>query len=73
MDSIYILVPIALLLTAVALKAFFWAVDNKQFDDLDAAAQSILFDDDQLVDDKARQVVQRPDADQQQKHAKDQH
>ena len=45
MDSIYILIPIALVFTAVAIKAFFWAVDNKQYDDLDAAGQSILFDD----------------------------
>ncbi len=48
MDSIFILIPIALIFTAVAVKAFFWAVDNKQYDDLDAAGQSILFDDDPL-------------------------
>jgi cbb3-type cytochrome oxidase maturation protein len=46
MDSIYILVPIALLFTAIGIKAFFWAVDNKQYDDLDAAAHSILFEED---------------------------
>lgn len=46
MDSIYILIPIALIFTAVAVKAFFWAVDNRQYDDLDAAGQSILFEED---------------------------
>lgn len=46
MDSLFILIPIALLFTAIAVKAFIWAVNNKQYDDLDAAAQSILFDDD---------------------------
>ncbi|WP_101757685.1 cbb3-type cytochrome oxidase assembly protein CcoS [Oceanicoccus sp. KOV_DT_Chl] len=44
MDSLYILIPIALCFVALAVKAFFWAVDNKQYDDLDAAAHSILFE-----------------------------
>ena len=46
MDSIYILVPIAIVFTVVAVTAFFWAVNNKQYDDLEASAHSILFDDD---------------------------
>ena len=46
MDSLFILIPVALIFTAIAVKAFIWAVNNKQYDDLDAAAQSILFDDD---------------------------
>ncbi|MEH6558696.1 MAG: cbb3-type cytochrome oxidase assembly protein CcoS [Oceanicoccus sp.] len=46
MDSIFILIPIALIFSAIAIRAFLWAVDNNQYDDLDAAAQSILFDDD---------------------------
>ena len=46
MDSIYILVPIAIVFTVVAVSAFFWAVNNKQYDDLEASAHSILFDDD---------------------------
>lgn len=44
MDSIFILIPIALIFTGFAIKAFFWAVDSKQFDDLDSASKSILFD-----------------------------
>lgn len=50
MDSIYILIPIAVIFSALAIKAFFWAVDNKQYDDLDAAAQSILFDEDENIE-----------------------
>lgn len=46
MTSIYILIPLALLLLVVAVWAFFWAVKNDQFDDLDTPATSILFDDD---------------------------
>lgn len=46
LDSLYILIPIALVFVAIAIKAFIWAVDNRQYDDLDAAGRSILFDED---------------------------
>ncbi len=46
MESLFIFIPIVLVFIGIAVKLFFWAVDNKQFDDLDSAAQSILFDDD---------------------------
>ena len=41
-----LLIPLALLLLAVAIGAFFWAVDNGQFDDLDEAGRQILESDD---------------------------
>ncbi len=44
MDSLYILIPIAVVFVAVAVGVFFWAVDNNQFDDLEGPAHSILFD-----------------------------
>lgn len=47
MESIYLLIPIALLFTGIAIKVLFWAIDSKQFDDLDAAGKSILFEDHQ--------------------------
>ncbi len=46
MDSLLILVPVALLLSGIALAAFLWALRNGQFDDPDGAAGRILFDDD---------------------------
>lgn len=46
MDSLFILIPIAIVFVIVAAKVFFWAVDNHQFDDLDTEGQRILFDDD---------------------------
>lgn len=46
MDSLYILIPIAIIFVAIAAKIFFWAIDNHQFDDLDTEGQRILFDDD---------------------------
>lgn len=44
MESLYILIPVAIVFLAVAIKAFLWAADNKQFDDLDQEAQRILFE-----------------------------
>jgi cbb3-type cytochrome oxidase maturation protein len=46
MDSLLILVPVALLLGGTALAAFLWALRNGQFDDPDGSAGRILFDDD---------------------------
>ena len=46
MSIIYILIPIAILLTAIGIYIFFWAVKTDQFDDLEKQGMSILFDDD---------------------------
>jgi cbb3-type cytochrome oxidase maturation protein len=46
MDSLLILVPIALLLGGTALAAFLWALRSGQFDDPEGSAGRILFDDD---------------------------
>jgi cbb3-type cytochrome oxidase maturation protein len=45
MPALYIMIPVALLIVAVAIYIFFWAVDSGQYDDLDGPAHSILFDD----------------------------
>jgi cbb3-type cytochrome oxidase maturation protein len=39
------MIPAALLIVAIAIYIFFWAVDSGQYDDLDGPAHSILFDD----------------------------
>ena len=44
-NSIAILIPIALLMGLVGLVAFFWALNSRQFEDLDGAANRILIDD----------------------------
>lgn len=44
MSIIYILIPIAILLTALGIYLFFWAVKTEQFDDLEKQGMSILFD-----------------------------
>jgi cbb3-type cytochrome oxidase maturation protein len=45
MSVIYILIPIAIMLTALGIYLFFWAVKTEQFDDLEKQGMSILFDD----------------------------
>jgi cbb3-type cytochrome oxidase maturation protein len=45
MPALYIMIPVALLIVAIAIYIFFWAVDSGQYDDLDGPAHSILFDD----------------------------
>tara|TARA_R110002050_G_scaffold61603_8_gene136093 strand:- start:394 stop:618 length:225 start_codon:yes stop_codon:yes gene_type:complete len=45
MSIIYILIPIAVLLTALGIYLFFWAVKTEQFEDLEKQGMSILFDD----------------------------
>ncbi|NNF66193.1 MAG: cbb3-type cytochrome oxidase assembly protein CcoS [Gammaproteobacteria bacterium] len=44
MSIIFILIPLGLLLLAIAIGAFFWAVHSGQFDDLDTPAKRILDD-----------------------------
>ncbi|TBU93516.1 cbb3-type cytochrome oxidase assembly protein CcoS [Stutzerimonas kirkiae] len=46
MAALYVLIPIAVVLVALAIWVFFWAVDSGQYDDLEGPAHSILFDDD---------------------------
>lgn len=46
MSSIFLLVPLGILLLGVAVWAFFWAVSNGQFDDLSSPALSVVMDDD---------------------------
>jgi cbb3-type cytochrome oxidase maturation protein len=45
MTSIYLLIPLSLVLVAAAVWAFFWAVNRDQFEDLDEPARSVLEDD----------------------------
>lgn len=46
MEGLIYLIPIALFLGLLGLGAFMWALRSGQFDDLDGAAERILFDDD---------------------------
>ena len=46
MSIILVLIPLGLVLVAIAVAAFFWAVGSGQFDDLDSPAWRILTRDD---------------------------
>ncbi len=45
MSGLIYLIPVALFLGLVGLGAFLWALRSGQFDDLEGAAERILFDD----------------------------
>ena len=47
MSGLLYLIPIALALGLLGLGAFLWALRSGQFDDLDGAAERILFDDEE--------------------------
>ena len=44
MESLFLLVPIALVFVAIAIKILFWAIKSGQYDNLDTEAHRILFD-----------------------------
>lgn len=45
MTILLYLIPVALLLGGLGLAAFLWALKSGQYDDLEGAANRILFDD----------------------------
>lgn len=55
MQIVMILVPLMLMLVALGIVLFSWAVKNGQYDDLDGPAHRILYDDDKdMIPDEAR-------------------
>jgi cbb3-type cytochrome oxidase maturation protein len=46
-ETIFVLLPLALLIAAIAVGFFVWAARTGQFDDLDTPAVRILFDDEE--------------------------
>lgn len=47
MSNLLLLIPIALFLGLLGLAAFLWSLKSGQFDDMEGAANRILFDDDE--------------------------
>lgn len=47
MESLYILIPIAIVIVCVAVAIFIWAVKSDQFEDLERQGHNILFDEDE--------------------------
>jgi cbb3-type cytochrome oxidase maturation protein len=46
MSTLYIVLPLALVVVAGAVAAFIWSVRSGQLDDVDTPPRRILFDDD---------------------------
>lgn len=59
MSIIYVLIPIAIIIVAIAVGVFFWAVRSNQFEDLDRQGYSILFDDDIKPEEKNRGSLEK--------------
>lgn len=69
MSILYLLIPLAVGLMAVAIAFFLWTVRTGQYDDLEGPAHRILMDDDDPMipgnarpNKKAEKPVQKPDA-----------
>jgi cbb3-type cytochrome oxidase maturation protein len=49
MESIYLLIPVSVVLVFLIALVFWWSVRSGQFDDIEGPGFSILMDDDQLT------------------------
>lgn len=49
MESVYLLIPVSVILVFGIAVAFWWSVRSGQFDDLEGPAFRILMDDDRVV------------------------
>ncbi len=49
MEIIYLLIPITLILAAIIVWVFMWAVKSDQFEDLEGPAHRIIMEDDDKV------------------------
>ncbi|EDP60050.1 cbb3-type cytochrome oxidase assembly protein CcoS [Vibrio sp. AND4] len=52
MESLYILIPIAIVLVCIAVAIFLWAVRSDQFEDLERQGHNILLDEDDKPNNK---------------------
>ena len=62
MNGLLILIPIALMMGAIGLAAFLWAMKKGQFDDPDGAALRILIDDEDDTPPRQREEAKHDDA-----------
>lgn len=51
MNVLVYLIPVSIILGAAGLAAFLWSFKSGQYQDLDGAAQRVLFDDEDAPDD----------------------
>lgn len=53
METIYLIVPLTILLLGVMVWALLWAIRSDQYDDLEGPAYRVLMDDDGPVEDRS--------------------
>jgi cbb3-type cytochrome oxidase maturation protein len=61
-DSLYLLIPIALVFCVIAIKLLLWAIGSGQYDDLDKEAWRILADDNAPEASSGVEQARRPPA-----------
>jgi cbb3-type cytochrome oxidase maturation protein len=61
MNMLYVLIPLALMLLAVAAWALIWAIRSGQFDDLDSQAWSVVLDEDKIAPADSPQELEEKD------------
>lgn len=72
MKIVMILVPVMLILVALGIVLFSWAVKNGQYDDLEGPAHRILYDDDEdKIPENARQQHEQASSDNLDKNDRD--
>ena len=59
MESLFLLIPLSLVLVGLLAWILRWSVKNGQFDDLDGPGQAILMDDDLPKADKVHDPAQK--------------
>ncbi len=62
MEIIYVLIPISIVILAVAIGLFFWATRSGQFDDLESPGLDILRDDEDILEEMAREEKRQQNA-----------
>jgi cbb3-type cytochrome oxidase maturation protein len=55
MESLYLLIPIAIIFVVIAVVIFLWAVKSDQFEDLERQGSNILFDEQEISTDKDKE------------------
>ncbi|MCF6226222.1 MAG: cbb3-type cytochrome oxidase assembly protein CcoS [Xanthomonadales bacterium] len=56
MSSLYFMIPLGLLLSALAIWLFFWALKGGQYEDLDSPAWGIIMDREQTLEEQEAEV-----------------
>ncbi len=50
MASLYLMIPLGILLTGIAIWIFIWALKGGQFEDLDSPGWSIIMDEEKILE-----------------------